>query len=448
MSAAIDKQAFHQFTYGLFLLTSQIDGRDNGCIINTAVQAASEPRMISLACIKGSCTQEMIDASGLFNVSILTESTPNAFFKHFGMQSGHDVDKFEESTSAAVLGDTVRRSENGLTYVTSANAWFSCKVVSRDDLGSHIMYVGEVVEAARLSDEPSISYAYYRDVTRKQADPAPQPSEGAIVAWKCSICGYIYEGAELPEDFICPLCKHGAEDFEPVREQGTNAAAAPVAAAQVDSKVKTADAREDAGEPKGENAMNKWVCKVCGYIYEGEQPPEECPVCHAPASMFEKVEGEMKLAAEHEYGVYAKTVKDNPDISAEDKAYIFEQLKANFNGECSEVGMYLCMARIAHREGYPEVGLYWEKAAYEEAEHAAKFAELLGEDLEPNMKADTKANLAWRVDCEFGATAGKFELASLAKKLNLDAIHDTVHEMARDEARHGKALKGLLDRYF
>ena len=123
-------------------------------------------------------------------------------------------------------------------------------------------------------------------------------------------------------------------------------------------------------------------------------------------------------------------------------------LKANFTGECSEVGMYLCMARIAHREGYPEIGLYWEKAAYEEAEHAAKFAELLGSELEPNMTASTKQNLAWRVDCEFGATAGKVELAKVAKKNNLDAIHDTVHEMARDEARHGKALKGLLDRYF
>ena len=194
--------------------------------------------------------------------------------------------------------------------------------------------------------------------------------------------------------------------------------------------------------------MKKFVCMVCGYVYEGDQAPAECPICHASSDKFKEVAGEMTLAAEHEYGIYAKTVKDNADISAEDKQYIFEQLKANFNGECSEVGMYLCMARIAHREGYPEIGLYWEKAAYEEAEHAAKFAELLGEDLESNMKADTKANLAWRVECEFGATAGKFELAKCAKKNNLDAIHDTVHEMARDEARHGKALKGLLDRYF
>ena len=153
--------------------------------------------------------------------------------------------------------------------------------------------------------------------------------------------------------------------------------------------------------------MKKWLCKVCGYIYEGPEAPAECPVCHAKSNMFEEVKGELKLAAEHEFGVYGKTVKNNPDISEEDKKYIFDQLMANFNGECSEVGMYLCMARIAHREGYPEIGLYWEKAAYEEAEHAAKFAEMLGSDLEPNMKASTKDNLKWRVDCEFGATSGK-----------------------------------------
>ena len=194
--------------------------------------------------------------------------------------------------------------------------------------------------------------------------------------------------------------------------------------------------------------MKKFVCTVCGYIHEGEAAPEQCPVCKVPASKFNEVVGEMKLAAEHEYGVYAKTVKNNPDISEEDKKYIFEQLMANFNGECSEVGMYLCMARIAHREGYPEIGLYWEKAAYEEAEHACKFAELLGSELEPNMTDSTKKNLAWRIDCEIGATNGKTDLAKRAKALNLDAIHDTVHEMARDEARHGRAMQGLLDRYF
>ena len=152
----------------------------------------------------------------------------------------------------------------------------------------------------------------------------------------------------------------------------------------------------------------------------------------------------MTLAAEHEYGIYAKTVKNNDSISAEDKAYILEQLKANFTGECSEVGMYLCMARIAHREGYPEIGLYWQKAAYEEAEHAAKFAELLGEVVTDS----TKKNLEMRVEAENGATLGKTELAKFAKSKGLYAIHDTVHEMARDEARHGKAFEGMLKRYF
>ena len=194
--------------------------------------------------------------------------------------------------------------------------------------------------------------------------------------------------------------------------------------------------------------MKKFVCSVCGYVHEGDSAPEKCPVCKVPAEKFKEQVGEMKLAAEHEYGIYEKTVANNPDISAEDKKYIFDQLMANFTGECSEVGMYLCMARIAHREGYPEIGLYWEKAAYEEAEHAAKFAELLGEVVTPKMKDTTKDNLAWRVDCEYGATNGKFELAACAKKNGLDAIHDTVHEMARDEARHGKALEGLLKRYF
>ena len=183
----------------------------------------------------------------------------------------------------------------------------------------------------------------------------------------------------------------------------------------------------------------KFVCPVCGYVYEGDSVPEgfKCPLCGADGSKVIKQDEGMTWASEHVVGV-AKDV--DPEI--------LQGLRDNFAGECSEVGMYLAMARVAHREGYPEIGLYWEKAAYEEAEHAAKFAELLGSDLESNMTASTEKNLAWRVDCEYGATAGKFELAACAKKNGLDAIHDTVHEMARDEARHGKALEGMLKRYF
>ena len=179
--------------------------------------------------------------------------------------------------------------------------------------------------------------------------------------------------------------------------------------------------------------MAKWVCSVCGYVHEGDEPPEKCPVCKAPAEKFNKQEGEMTWASEHVVGVAKGAPED-----------IIKDLRSNFEGECSEVGMYLAMARVAFREGYPEVGLYYEKAAFEEAEHAAKFAELLGEVVTDS----TRKNLQMRVDAENGATAGKTDLAKRAKELNLDAIHDTVHEMARDEARHGKAFKGLLDRYF
>ena len=179
--------------------------------------------------------------------------------------------------------------------------------------------------------------------------------------------------------------------------------------------------------------MKKFVCSVCGYVYEGEAAPEFCPLCKAPASKFIEQTEEKTWAAEHVVGVASDVPED-----------IKADLRANFEGECSEVGMYLAMARVAHREGYPEIGLYWEKAACEEAEHAAKFAELLGEVVSPS----TKENLKVRVEAENGATAGKFDLAKRAKALNLDAIHDTVHEMARDEARHGKAFEGLLKRYF
>ena len=177
----------------------------------------------------------------------------------------------------------------------------------------------------------------------------------------------------------------------------------------------------------------KWVCPECGYVHEGPEAPEKCPVCKVPGSKFVKQEENMVWAAEHVIGI----AKDVPEE-------IKEGLRANFQGECTEVGMYLAMARAAHREGYPEIGLYWEKAAFEEAEHAAKFAELLGEVVSPS----TKQNLTVRVEAENGATQGKTDLARKAKELGLDAIHDTVHEMARDEARHGKAFEGLLKRYF
>jgi rubrerythrin len=177
----------------------------------------------------------------------------------------------------------------------------------------------------------------------------------------------------------------------------------------------------------------KWNCSVCGYTHEGDKAPDFCPQCKAASDKFISAQAGVALWSEHVLGV-AKGADER----------IIEGLQLNFAGECTEVGMYLAMARVAHREGYPEIGLYWEKAAYEEADHAARFAELLGEVLTDS----TKKNLEMRAEAEKGACAGKTGLAKLAKELGLDAIHDTVHEMARDEARHMKAFEGFLKRYF
>ncbi|WP_299997346.1 NADH peroxidase [uncultured Clostridium sp.] len=179
--------------------------------------------------------------------------------------------------------------------------------------------------------------------------------------------------------------------------------------------------------------MKKFICTICGYVHEGDAPPEVCPVCKAPASKFEEMKGEMAWADEHRIGICEGV---DPEI--------IEGLRANFTGECTEVGMYLAMSRAADREGYPEIAEAYKRIAYEEAEHASKFAEMLGEVVSPSSKANLKA----RVEAEFGACDGKKKLATLAKQNNLDAIHDTVHEMCKDEARHGRAFKGLLDRYF
>lgn len=180
--------------------------------------------------------------------------------------------------------------------------------------------------------------------------------------------------------------------------------------------------------------MKKFVCTICGYVHEGDSAPDRCPQCKAPKEKFvEQSAQKLQWADEHRIGV-AKDV--DPEI--------IEGLRANFMGECTEVGMYLAMSRQADREGFPEVAEAYKRIAFEEAEHAAKFAELLGEV----VVADTKKNLEMRVEAEYGACNGKKILATKAKQLNYDAIHDTVHEMCKDEARHGRAFKGLLDRYF
>lgn len=402
-----------KISYGLYVLTSESKGEYGGCMINTLSQQTSEPEKFSVTVNKLNRTHALISESGRFAVAVLSDKTPFDLIKGFGMRSGKDCDKFD-----------------GVPFVTAANGckvptegvlgYFEMKVEDKIDFGTHTMFVASRTATELLAAEGNeLTYAYYQSNIKPR--PAPAPADDGEEVWVCRICGYVHKG-KLPADFVCPVCKHGAQDFERVDNKKNDGS--------------PADKTENKNNvvSKGEKTMAKFICSVCGYVYEGDEAPEKCPVCKAPREKFYKQEeGARMWAAEHVIGVAQGAPAD-----------IIEGLRANFEGECTEVGMYLAMSRAAHREGYPEIGLYWEKAAFEEAEHAAKFAELLGEVVSPS----TKENLQKRVEAENGATKGKFDLAKRAKEEGLDAIHDTVHEMARDEARHGKAFEGLLARYF
>ena len=202
----MNTKALYNITYGVYLLSAKENGRDNACIINTAVQVANNPTRISIAAIKGNLTHDMILATGVFNLSSITSDAPYSLFQHFGMQSGYNVNKFADFTDVA-------RSENGLFYLTKyANAVLSLKVTESYDLGSHTLFIGELTDSEVLSSGECCSYGYYQS-TIKKAAPKPIAKEG----WKCKICGHVYEGKELPADYICPLCKHGASDFEKIK---------------------------------------------------------------------------------------------------------------------------------------------------------------------------------------------------------------------------------------
>ncbi len=391
----MNPKALYNITYGLYLLSAQENGKDNACIINTAAQVANDPTRIAISVIQKNHTHDMIKATGIFTLSALTTEAPFDVFKRFGMQSGRNVNKFDGFAD-------VTRSENGLYRLTKyANTYLCGKVVDSLDLGSHTLFIAELTAGDVLDKAPCCTYGYY------QSDIKPKPVQAPKKGWVCSVCGYVYEGDEVPDDFICPLCKHRKEDFQPLNQP--------------------------ASAPAPEKKAKKFVCSVCGYVHDGDSTPEKCPQCGVPAEKFAEQKGEMGWAAEHVVGVAQGAPEE-----------ILEGLRANFTGECTEVGMYLAMARVAHREGLPMIGDYWHKAGLEEAEHAAKFAELLGEVVTDS----TMKNLEMRVEAENGATAGKYELAKKARALGLDAIADTVMEMAKDEARHGKALKGLLEKYF
>ena len=246
----MDNKAMYKLSYGLFVLFAREGEKDNGCIINTATQVTDSPLRIAVTVINNNLTLELIHNPGVFNVSILTEKTPFSLFQKFGFQSGRDADKME--------GTAFERAENGVPYLTKdSNACISGKVISETDLGTHTMFLADVTDAVTLSEEPSTTYAYYQSHIK----PAPKAPAAGKVSWVCNVCGYVYEGEALPEDYICPLCDHGAAFFDKVVEM-----------------------------PK--EKKTSWVCTVCGYVYEGEELPEDyiCPLCDHGASYFEKIE--------------------------------------------------------------------------------------------------------------------------------------------------------------
>ena len=241
----MDNTALFKLTYGMFLLTAEDKGRHNGCIINTAVQVAENPIRIAVSVQKNNLTHDMIMNTGKFNISAITTEADFELFKHFGMQSGRDVDKFASYTD-------VDKSPNGLLYLKSANMYLSAEVIFGSDLGTHDLFIAEVKDAEVLSNAEPCTYAYYH----KSIKPAPKKEK--VGKWVCNVCGYEYEGNELPDDYICPLCKHGKDDFTYI-------------------------------PPAEEKKVNKYVCSVCGYVHEGDQPPEICPLCKVPSDKFNLV---------------------------------------------------------------------------------------------------------------------------------------------------------------
>lgn len=204
----MDRKVMYQLSYGLFVLTSAASGRESGCIINTAGQVTSEPNRISIAVNKSNFTHDLVKESGKFNLSILSESAGFDAFKHFGFQSGRETDKFGGYEGC-------RRSANGLYYITAGtNGFLSATVEQTLDLGTHTLFIAGVDDMERLSDLPSATYAYYQSRIKPQPEKSVAPAGKNV--WRCRVCGYTYEGEELPEDFICPLCKHPASDFEKV----------------------------------------------------------------------------------------------------------------------------------------------------------------------------------------------------------------------------------------
>ena len=260
----MNSKAMHRISYGLYVVSAFMDGQDNGCITNTVGQVTSKPNRISVTVNKANFTHEMIQNTGKFTVSVISKAADFELFRHFGFQSGRDVDKFSGFSDC-------RRVSNGRMAVTKGtNAWLAGTVVKAVDLGTHTMFIADVTDMDVLDSTPSSTYEYYLSDIKPKPQEAGRTADGKTI-WRCVICGYEYVGEEIPEDFICPICKHPASDFQKVTSYGEKTAPVP----ETKPVKKTV-----------------WRCKLCGYEYEGEELPEdyECPICGVGVSEFEKVE--------------------------------------------------------------------------------------------------------------------------------------------------------------
>ena len=395
----MDKKSLYKISYGLFVVTSQLDGKDNGCITNTLAQVTSEPNRVSLTVNKSNYTHDMIKSSGKFTASVISQDADFELFRHFGFQSGRDADKF------ASFSDTKRLSDGNLCITRGTNAYISGKVIQTVDLGTHTMFIADVTDMEVLSDAPSATYEYYLSNIKVKPAEVGKTEDGQTI-WRCVICGYEYVGEELPEDFVCPLCKHPASDFEKV-----------VGGKKADDAVAVG---------KTESGQTIWRCTVCGYEYIGDELPEdyECPLCGVPASEFEKISSAPEASQKKNKYAGTKTEKN---------------LLEAFAGESQARNKYTYFASVAKKNGYEQIAEIFLKTAENEKEHAKLWFKALG------GIGDTAENLLSAADGENHEWTDMYErMAKEAEEEGFPELAAQFRGVGAIEKHHEERYRALL----
>ena len=353
----MDPKAMFNIGYGLYILTAKDGDKDNGCVINTFSQVTATPNRVMLAVNKSNYTHDMVLATGLFTVSVLTTATPFSIFQHFGFQSGKDVDKFKDFSA-------VERGENGLLHlIENCNAFISGKVISSTDLGTHTLFIADVTEAEVLSGDTTLTYDFYMKFVK------PRPKKTKKKGWRCRICGYVYEGDELPADFVCPVCKHGAEEFEPIPSDEPAKDAAMLAGSRTEANLAEAFAGES-------QARNKYTYFASRAKQDGF---EEIAAIFEETALNEREHAKIWFKLLHE-GNIPSTV---------------ENLKAAAAGENGEwTDMYPRMAKEAEEEGFAEIASLFKQVGDIEKNHEARYKKLLAK-VEADTVFDEEEEVIW-----------------------------------------------------